>query len=148
VFRIGFKTGKGFRSRVMKFALHSEITHCELNFSNGTKAAAWNDLGTGIFEIEPYRTANEWVYITLPYAFEGKCKQWFEANKGKGYNWVAVFGGIMLPSALSQQGYTCSEACYLAMQYASMQLPVMDAQRIAPSDLYQLLLDLNYSPNY
>lgn len=145
MFRIAFKRGqKGIKNRTMKFALHNEITHCELNFSDGTKAASWERTGTGIFPIDQFRTANEWEYIVLPYSFEKKAKEWFKERQGMPYNWPSVFGGIIFPTGMSGKGYTCSESCFLALKYAGLELPVTDPQRISPSDLYQILGDYGH----
>jgi hypothetical protein len=144
MFQIGFKSGVGFKNSMVKFGLHNPITHCELNFSDGKKGASWSNTGTGIFDKELFRTANEWQYFTLPYIYEAKARAWLESHQGKPYNWPGVWGGIIFKTGLSGKGYTCGEACYLALKNAGMPLPNFDAQTLSPGDMLQLIEDMGY----
>jgi hypothetical protein len=143
--KIGFKRAKGFQGKIMAFSLNNPFVHCELIFSNNTKAASWRDTGTGIFAIEANRNPADWQYYQVQ-GNEGLAYSWFLKNQGQPYNWVGAFGGILIPSVVTGVGYNCCDSCFVALKKAGVPLPNAHPEHIAPSDLMAMLEEIGYKP--
>ena len=133
------KKGNDFRSNWVSMALKSDIVHCEIIFSDGTKGASWyNYVGVGVF---PQTVVGApYYFIKLPNEYEAKTREWFELHKGASYNWAGIFGGMIKDLGITGKGYNCNDSCIYALKYAGMPLPeITIAEIIKPADLYQII---------
>ncbi|MDI9857995.1 hypothetical protein [Flectobacillus roseus] len=121
--------------KVMKVFLRSEIIHCELIFSDGKVASSDMYRGVGIYEEDKNRNHDFWEYYEIPWFYETEARKYVARKYGKPYNWAGIFGSMLYPVGLSNDGFCCADLCYVALCKSGMDLPHHDPESVSPDDL-------------
>jgi len=106
----------GLFNRAIRWWTRGPFSHVELVFSDGVSASA-----SGVDHGVRFRTIdfNPARWIVVPVAGdEAEARRWFEANAGKGYDYLGLFGFLWRPYDGGRDKFFCSEAVAAALGYS------------------------------
>jgi hypothetical protein len=127
-----FKGQHGFLGgAVIRWWENGPYSHCELVFSDGVWGSSVGEEGGVVLRPRAVIEA-EWDYIELPPALEPSARLWFEAHKGKSYDYVGLLRFVFDFLGASKDKWVCSRA-------VSDALGLKDGWREGPNGLYALL---------
>lgn len=133
-FNIAFYKGpETFFGRLIRWWDKGPYSHCELVFSDGAWATAFWTSGVVIWQ----RDGNpaSWDFIELADHLEPAARAWFEAHKGKSYDFVGLLRFVFDFLSPSRDKWFCSRACADALGLA-------DGWRDGPNGLHAEILNV------
>jgi uncharacterized protein YycO len=135
--KIRFVDGPGIVSDFIKFWTWSEWSHVDVWTPNGWLGARSN----GGVQIRPWDYTKvdkeEIRAITLDDATETNIMNWFHAQIGKPYDFLAIAGMPFRQDWRSDKRWFCSELVAAGFQQAGVELLDVDhLNRVTPRDLY------------
>ena len=114
------KKGGGAFGALIRWWTKSKYCHCELQFSNGTRATS--SPGIGVIQhgrIQP-EYASYWESIYLPEITpqdEETIRAFFDGEAGRGYDWKGLlFSHVFTVGWESKKRWFCSEICATALE--------------------------------
>ena len=114
--------GKGkLFNRLIRLWTRSRYSHCELVMPSGLwLSASAMDGGVRAKRIE--LNPEHWDLIPLPWADESRIWQVYGRHRGKGYDWLGLFGAQLLGAGIDNpRRMFCSEFCAAALGFPQPQ---------------------------
>jgi hypothetical protein len=127
-FRIAFYKGSDtLLGTLIRWWENGPYSHCELVFSDGVWGTAYYKGGV---LLRPRIVSDaDWDYIDLPSDLEASAREWFEAHKGKSYDYVGILRFVFDFLNPSRDKWICSRAC-------SDALGLIGGWRLGPNGLW------------
>ncbi|MDR7024221.1 hypothetical protein [Pseudomonas peli] len=129
--------GKGtLFNRLIRLWTRSKYSHCEIVMPDGRWLSA-SAMDGGVRAKTIVLNLEHWDLLPVSWAYRPLVEQLYQEHRGKGYDWLGIFGSQLLPNALhSRKRMFCSEFCAAALAFAS-------PQRFSPAQLGEVVQRVN-----
>jgi uncharacterized protein YycO len=140
-----FVNGYGPISKFIEFWTWGDWSHVDIKTSRGWLGAR----ASGGVQIRPWNyttfASEESRYISLPEQQEQQIMNWYMAQIGKPYDFLAIAGMPLRRDWRSDKRWFCSELAIAGFEQAGISLlNVSHLNRVTPRDLYLSPLLLKY----